>query len=266
MSPEKQHQEFAQFENTHAVVTGGGTGIGAAIVSALLKGGARVSLMGRRLDVLQKAADQYSKPDQTQPVSCDVVDEQSVREAFQAAVARFGPVNILVNCAGTAPAQAFHKLTAQEWNQVIAVNLGGVFHCTREVIGTMREQKSGRIVNIASTSSLKGYAYVSAYCAAKHGVLGLTRALALETAQQGITVNAVCPGYTDTTMIRTSIANIVEKTGRSEAEAYQEFTRTNPQNRLIEPREIATTVLWLCAASSASITGQAISLSGGEVM
>ena len=173
-------------------------------------------------------------------------------------------MDVLVNCAGRAPTMAFHKLTAEEWRDVLAVNLDGVFHCSRAVVAGMRERRAGRIVNIASTASLKGYAYVSAYCAAKHGVLGLTRALAQEVATLGITVNAVCPGYTDTDIIRDAVQNIVEKTGRTEAEAMQTFTASNPQGRLIEPSEVAATVLWLCSAGAASVNGQAIAVCGGE--
>jgi NAD(P)-dependent dehydrogenase (short-subunit alcohol dehydrogenase family) len=148
----------------------------------------------------------------------------------------------------------------------MAINLDAVFHCSAAVLAGMRDSGWGRIVNIASTAALKGYAYVSAYCAAKHGVLGLSRALALETARQGITVNAVCPGYTDTQIIRDGIQTIVARTGRSEEEALAEFTRVNPQRRLVQPEEVAATVLWLCGPGSDAITGQAISVSGGEVM
>lgn len=259
-------KQAMQLSHAHAAITGGGTGIGAAIVSALLDAGTQVSLFGRRLDVLQQTASQYHKSEQTQSISCDVSDEQSVQQAFQVAVAGFGDISILVNCAGFAPTEAFHKLTTEQWNHIIAVNLNGAFHCTQQVINAMRKQKFGRIINIASTAALRGYAYVSAYCAAKHGLLGLTRALALETAQHGITVNAICPGYTDTDIIHAGIANIVKKTQRNEAEALREFTKTNPQGRLVQPQEIAAAVLWLCAESSTSITGQAISISGGEVM
>lgn len=255
-----------QLNQTHAVVTGAGSGIGAAIVSALADAGVRVSLMGRKLEALQATAAPYAKLENTQAIHCDVVDEQSVQEAFTAAVSAFGPIEILVNCAGIAPTAYFHRLNTKQWQEVIAVNLHGTFHCTREVINVMRERKAGRIINIASTASLKGYAYVSAYCAAKHAVLGLTRSLAIEVAKLGITVNAICPGYTDTKIIRTAIADIVKKTGRSEAEAYEEFTSANPQGRLIDPQEVADLVCWLCTDQSASITGQAISLSGGEVM
>jgi NAD(P)-dependent dehydrogenase (short-subunit alcohol dehydrogenase family) len=249
----------------HAVVTGGGSGIGAAIALRLVAAGYRVSILGRRLASLQETIAASANPQQMQALGCDVSDAVSVETAFSKATATFGPVNVLVNSAGQAPTAPFHKLTAEAWNRVIGVNLNGVFNCCAAVIDTMRSSNSGHIINIASTASLKGYAYVAAYCAAKHGVLGLTRALALETATRGITVNAICPGYTDTDIVRAGVATIVAKTGRSEAEAMREFTDTNPQGRLIEPDEIADTVLWLCSASARSITGQAISISGGEI-
>lgn len=252
--------------NSHAIVTGGATGIGAAISTALLDCGANVTIVGRRKSVLHEAVAQFPNSSNAQAVVADVSSADAVNQAVAEARSSFGPVDILINCAGAAPTMPFHKLKVDEWNEVLAVNLNGVFHCTSAVINEMRERKSGRIINIASTSALKGYAYVSAYCAAKHGVLGLTRALAMETATHGITVNAICPGYTDTDIIRDSVKNIVEKTGRSEAQALESFTDTNPQKRLIAPEEVAETVLWLCCNNSRSITGQAISVSGGEVM
>ncbi len=254
------------FTDSHAVITGGATGIGAAISAALLAQGVKLSIMGRRKSVLTDAIARFPNSGNAQGLVCDVSDPDAVRQAFSNARRTFGAIDILINCAGAAPTMPFHKLTTADWNNVLAVNLNGVFHCTSEVINEMREKKAGRIINIASTSALKGYAYVSAYCAAKHGVLGLTRALALETATHGITVNAICPGYTDTDIIRDSVKNIVDKTGRSEAQALETFTSSNPQKRLIDPQEIADTVLWLCSNSSRSITGQAISVSGGEVM
>jgi len=247
----------------HAVVTGGGTGIGSAIATTLAAEGLRVTVMGRRREPLEQVV---AGRDTMQALCCDVTDGDAVAEAFRLAREQSGDITVLVNCAGAAPAAPFHKLTLETWRQTLAVNLDGVFHCCQAVLGGMRDAGWGRIVNIASTAALKGYTYVSAYCAAKHGVLGLTRALALETARQGITVNAVCPGYTDTDIVRGAVADIMAKTGRSEAEAMATFTNSNPQGRLIQPSEVAATVRWLCGEDSGAITGQAISVSAGEVM
>jgi NAD(P)-dependent dehydrogenase (short-subunit alcohol dehydrogenase family) len=247
----------------HAVITGGGTGIGAAIATALAAEGARITVMGRRLKPLEATAAQLPE---ARGVRCDVTDIDNIAAAFERVRAGFGPVDILVNNAGAAATAPFHKLDVQHWRRMMAVNLDGVFNCTRAVFDEMRARGWGRIVNVASTAALKGYAYVSAYCAAKHGVLGLTRALAMEAAKSGITVNAVCPGYTDTDIVWAAVKNIAEKTGRSVEEAGAEFTRFNPQGRLIQPAEVADTVAWLCRPQSASITGQAIIVAGGEVM
>lgn len=247
----------------HAVVTGGGTGIGSAIALALAEAGARVTVMGRRLEPLQAVCEGAEK---MQAIPCDVTNRDALEQAIAQATDAFGTVDILVNSAGAAPTAPFLKLSHSDWQQVMAVNLDSVFHCCQLALPQMQQQGWGRIVNIASTAAQRGYAYVSAYSAAKHGVLGLTRSLALETAKKGVTVNAICPGYTDTDIIRQGISNIVEKTGRSEDEALAEFTRSNPQGRLIQPEEVAASVLWLCNELSGSVTGQAISVSGGEVM
>jgi NAD(P)-dependent dehydrogenase (short-subunit alcohol dehydrogenase family) len=174
-------------------------------------------------------------------------------------------VAVLVNNAGQAESAPFARTDLALFQRMVAVNLTGTFLCSREALPDMLAKGSGRIVNIASTAGLVGYAYVSAYCAAKHGVVGLTRALALETAKRGITVNAVCPGYTETDIVRDAVANIVSKTGKTEAEARETLTARNPQGRMVQPEEVADAVLWLASPGAAAITGQAISVSGGEV-
>lgn len=196
----------------------------------------------------------------------DVGDRASVDRATAEARAGFGPIEILVNNAGQAESAPFQKTTAELFERMLAVNLGGTFHCIQAALPDMLAAHWGRVINIASTAGLVGYAYVSAYCAAKHGVVGLTRALALEFAVKGITVNAVCPGYTDTDIVAQAVANIVAKTGRSEAEARAELAKGNPMQRLVTPQEVADTVLWLCGEAAASINGQSIAVAGGEVM
>ncbi|WP_431047739.1 SDR family NAD(P)-dependent oxidoreductase [Roseateles sp. L2-2] len=255
-------------EGLHAVVTGGGSGIGAAIAQALIADGARVTLMGRRIEKLKEQRDRLNVgggPSVELQV-CDVGDEASVRDAFAAAVAAAGPIDLLVNNAGQVETAPLAKTSLDTWQRLLNVNLTGSFLCSREVLPGMTERRFGRIVNVASTAALKGYAYVAAYCAAKHGVLGLTRALALETARKGITVNAVCPGYTETDIVAGAIETIVAKTGRTAEEARAELASVNPQGRLVDPAEVAASVAWLARRDSGSITGQAIAVAGGEVM
>ena len=247
----------------HAVVTGGGRGIGAAIASALAAEGAKLTLIGRNQAQLQ---DQAAMLGTAQAIRCDVTNEGNVGAAFAEARQTFGPIAVLVNNAGAAESAPLVRTSLELFRRLLDVNLIGTFLCSRAALPDMLEAGFGRIVNVASIAGVKGAVYVSAYCAAKHGVIGLTRALALETATRGITVNAVCPSYTDTEMARRAISNIVEKTGRSAAEAEAELVRMNPQGRLIRPEEVAATVLWLCAPGTEAITGQAIALAGGEVM
>ena len=251
---------MSQFAAQHAVITGGGSGIGAAIAKAMAEAGARVTLLGRNAERLRNKAQELGIESQV----TDVTDRGQVATAFAAAAEQNGTVTILVNNAGAAEAMPFGKMDDALWDSLIAVNLTGVYNCTKAAIGAMAEAGSGRVVNIASTAALTGYAYVSAYCAAKHGVVGLTRALALEYATKGVTVNAVCPGYTNTEIIEKAIDKIVAATGRSRDEALAEMINDNPQRRLIEPEEVAATVMWICQQES--ITGQAIAVAGGEVM
>lgn len=248
----------------HALVTGASRGIGEAIARRLAADGAVLTLLGRRAEPLQQLAAALGPGHGW--VVADIADEASVRAAFDAARGVRGPVAILVNNAGQAESAPFVKTSAALWQAMLAVNLTGSFHCTQAAIGDMLAAGQGRIVNVASTAAQRGYAYVSAYVAAKHGVLGLTRALALEVAAKGITVNAVCPGYTETDIVRQSVANIVQKTGRSADEAREALARSNPQGRLVQPEEVADAVAWLCSDAARAITGQAVSVSGGEVM
>ena len=252
----------AALAGRHAVVTGGGRGIGAATARRLAGLGAAVTVMGRNAAPLEDIAAALPK---ARAVVCDVTDESAVGQAFAQAVDEYGDPHILVNNAGAAVSAPLAKTTLEQFRAMIEVNLTGAFLCCRAVLPAMTAAGHGRIVNIASTAGLRGGAYISAYCAAKHGLIGLTRALALETADKGITVNAVCPGYTETDMARQAIATIVEKTGRSEAEARAELVKTNPQGRLVQPGEVAATVAWLCLPGAESITGQAVVLAGGEV-
>lgn len=248
----------------HAVVTGGGRGIGAAVARRLAADGFKVTVLGRRLDVVQALA--AEAPDHFHAVAADVADPDQVGRAIAEARERFGPVTALVNNAGQAQSAPFAKMDLALWQNMVAVNLTGTMVCTQSALADLVASGQGRIVNVASTAGLVGYAYVSAYCAAKHGVIGLTKSLALELATKGVTVNAVCPGYTETDIIQESIDRVVAKTGRTADQARAEFVKSNPQGRLVQPAEVADTVAWLCGPGAAAVTGQSISVSGGEVM
>jgi len=249
----------------HALVTGGWRGIGAAVVKILLAHGARVTSVSRT-GAPPKESGASGSRDAIHYASADVTDPESVRKAFESARGRFGEITILVNNAGQAASAPFLKTDPTLWRKMMVVNLDGTFHCTQAVLAGMLAAGWGRIINIASTAGLTGYGYVTAYCAAKHGVVGLTRALAIEVATKGVTVNAVCPGFTDTDIAKEAVANIVAKTGRTAEQAQGELASRNPQKRLVRPEEVANTVAWLCLPGSEAITGQAIAVAGGELM
>ncbi len=244
----------------HAIVTGGGTGIGAAIARALAAEGARITLIGRRREPLEIVCTGIGFFE-----VADVTDRAQVDRAFASARESQGPVSILVNNAGAAESAPFPKLSGESWRRMMAVNLDGVFHCCQAALPDLLAAENGRIVTIASTAGLVGYRYTAAYTAAKHGAVGLMRALAAELASTSLTVNAVCPGFTDTDLVAQAITRISDKTGRSIDEARAELARLNPQGRLVTPEEVAATVLWLCLPESRSVTGQAIAVAGGEV-
>jgi NAD(P)-dependent dehydrogenase (short-subunit alcohol dehydrogenase family) len=245
----------------HALVTGGGSGIGAAIAFALADAGADVTICGRRLEELEFTAERHGN---LHVETADVTDGKSVERLYKRAQKARGRFNIVVANAGSAESAPAEKVSSELWNKTIGINLTGAFFSVQPALASMREQKWGRIVFTASTAGLKGYAYVAPYVAAKHGVVGLTRALAIETAKTGITVNAVCPGFTETSLLDRAVDRIASKTKVSEDEARKILQASNPQARFIQPQEVADAVLWLCAEGSAGITGQAISVSGGE--
>ncbi len=256
----------------HALVTGAGSGIGAAVALALARAGHRLTLCGRSHEKLQAQAEalRAQVPDAALLIApMDVADAASVQAALAQAQSRFGPVHTLINNAGQAQSAPFARTDAQLWQRMLDVNLSGTFHVTQAVLPGMLDAAAqgepGRIINIASTAGLQGYAYVSAYVAAKHGVVGLTKALALELARKNITVNALCPGYTETEIVQDAVRNIVAKTGQSEAQARQALAASNPQQRLVQPEEVAQSVLWLCGTGSGAINGQAIAIDGGEI-
>ncbi len=252
-------------QGMHAVVTGGGSGIGLAIARRLHDMGATLTLVGRTPARLAAALALLRDP-RHDAQACDVGDGQAVTALFQRLQEDGRIPRILINNAGSTMSAPLIGTTDETWDETLRVNLSGVFHCIRAALPMLLKMGGGRIVNIASTAGLVGYRNVAVYCAAKHGVVGLTRAVALEVARSGVTVNAVCPGYTETDVVQHAIANIARETGRSEADARATLVRRNPQRRLVTPEEVAATVGWLCENESQSINGQAISLSGGEVM
>src|ERR1700760_2916703 len=247
--------------SAHALVTGGGRGIGRAIASQLARAGATVTVLGRNRATLDDA---IAAGDAHFADVADVTDQAAIGAAIAKAAAR-QPIDILVANAGIAESAPFAKSDAALFKRMIDVNLMGVVYAVQAALPSMRKQPHGRIVAISSTAGLKGYSYVSAYSAAKHAVIGLVRSLALELANTHITVNAVCPGFTETDLLTGSIDNIMSKTGRSREQAVAELAKHNPQGRLIKPSEVADSVMWLCGEGAGAITGQAIAIAGGEI-
>ncbi|RWM05549.1 MAG: SDR family oxidoreductase [Mesorhizobium sp.] len=245
----------------HALVTGGGSGVGKAIALALADVGVAVTISGRREAVLAEVA---KESDRIFAIAADVTNETEMAALYEKAEAARGPFDIVVANAGMAGSAPAHKTSPADWRRTLDVNLTGAFLTVKPALAGMIARKAGRIIFVASTAGLKGYAYVAPYVAAKHGVVGLMRALATETAKSGVTVNAVCPGFVETDMLEGSVQRIVGKTGRSADEARASLAATNPQGRFIQPEEVAAAVLWLCSDAARSITGQAISISGGE--
>jgi NAD(P)-dependent dehydrogenase (short-subunit alcohol dehydrogenase family) len=264
----KPDRDSRPLSGRHALVTGGGRGIGAAIADTLATLGCAVSLLGRTPGPLASQAKAIAERHgvKTAMAAADVADPASVDAAFAAARAALGPIAILVNNAGIALAAPIAKIKLEDWRRTLDVDLTGPFLCARAALPDMIAAKWGRIVTVASTAGLKAYPYVAPYVAAKHGVIGLTRALALELAKTGVTVNAVCPGYTETEIVEDAVKNIVAKTGRSVEEARAELVKSNPQGRMIRPAEVAAAVAYLCGDEAGSLTGQALAVAGGEVM
>jgi 3-hydroxybutyrate dehydrogenase len=261
-APTHQIVPHARLSGRHALVTGGGRGIGLSIARALAQAGATVTVLGRDMAALERA---IAGGAAHHAVTADVTLEDAILHAFEEAVERAGPIDLMICNAGAADSAPFPATTNDMLERMLDMNFRSVVYAARAVLPAMIERGFGRIVAVASTAALKGYPYVSGYVAAKHATLGLVRSLALETAHKGVTVNAVCPGYTETDLVAQSVERIVAKTGRTPEEAMEELTKHNPQRRLVRPEEVADTVAWLCGAGASAITGQAIAVAGGEV-
>ena len=256
-----------RLEGKTAIVTGGGRGIGEAIALALAGEGCSVAVAGRTREYLEKVAGRIQASGRDAlAVVCDVSDPASVEELFAHADERWGKLDILVNNAGQSHSELLLRLSLENWKHMLDVNLTGTFICSQAALRRMLPRQSGRIINIASTAARIGFRYAGAYAAAKHGVLGLTRSMALETATSGITVNAICPGWVESDMLHEAIQTISAKTKRPPEEARQFLANESPQKRIIQPEEIALAAVWLASEDARGVTGQAINIDGGQVM
>ncbi len=253
---------MAQLSGRHALVTGGGRGIGRAVAAALTAAGATVTVLGRQQAALDDAV---AAGHAAGVIVADVTDPAAIEAGVKAAEAARGPFDILVANAGAAETAPFGKTGAEQFRRLFELNVLGIVNCAQVLLPGMVARKFGRIVAVASTAGLKGYGYVSAYVASKHAVVGLVRSLAIETAKSGVTVNAVCPSFTDTDLVRESVAAITRKTGRSEQDVLAQYVKDVPMARLIKPEEVAAAVVYLCSVDAGAVTGTAMTVAGGEV-